>query len=189
MGADDPTEAARPASEQWKRPAVQQAQPKKKGKKRKKTKRRDYDDEDEDDEKAWSDEDESEDQANHGDASRNPDATERARAQARESGKIYKNMVCESVKGMVSTNYKGFTDADLQRRFQLPDNKSNSSLMTEEQVKKLINNKRGVKNSVATASRIEREQQEWQDRLQKHKDMETGVHSNSRFERTCVGRK
>lgn len=51
----------------------------------------------------------------------------------------------ESVKGRVSNDYKGFTDADLDRRFGLPGQQSNEKLMTEEQVLAMLRSGRGPK--------------------------------------------
>jgi len=187
----DDEEATRPTLGQWKRPPPsQQAQPKKKGKRKRKRNKRDPDQEGQDEdewieEQSADAEEELEDTAQRADPQ---DPIERARKQAREHGKIYQNMVVENIKGMVSNNYKGFTDADLERRFQLPDSGSKGSLMTEEQVRQMINKERGEKNSAATQRRIQREQAEWQEKLKEHKARESGVHSNSRFERTVVGR-
>jgi len=51
----------------------------------------------------------------------------------------------ESVKGRVSNDYRGFTDADLDRRFGLPGQQSNEKLMTEEQVLAMLRSGRGPK--------------------------------------------
>jgi len=188
-----PAQETRVAPGQWKRPAPVQQVSKKKGKKRKKKK----DQDDPDDEAVHDEEWEENSDAEEGQEEqvlrmlrdlqepRIKDPTERARAQARESGKIYKNMVVGTVKGMVSNDYKGFTDADLERRFQLPNANDKNSLMSEEQVLQIINKERGSKNSAATQKRIQREQAEWQEKLKEHKARD----SNARFERMVVGRK
>lgn len=109
-----------------------------------------------------------------------------SRKLARESGKIYKKMVVVNVKGMVSNNNKGMTDADLERRFQMPESSNKGSLMSEEQVMRMMNRERGEKNSVATKRRIQREQAEWQEKIKEHKARESNP---ARFERMVVGRK
>lgn len=194
---DEPAEAVKVAPGQWKRPAPVQQVSKKKGKKKKKRKERDELDDDGHCDEDWDEnpsdgEDGQEEQVlrmlrdlNEKPGDRTHDPYEKARQKAREEGKIYKNMVVGSVKGMVSNDYKGFTDADLERRFQLPDSGGKGSLMSEEQVLQMINKERGEKNSVATQRRIQREQAEWQEKLKEHKARE----SKERFERMVVGRK
>merc|ERR1712045_141460 len=57
----------------------------------------------------------------------------------RDGGVSKQMMVVESVKGKVSTANRNFTDADLERRFQLHEGKSSDgSLMTEEEVLRLL---------------------------------------------------
>lgn len=105
-------------------------------------------------------------------------------------------MVVESVKGKVSTANKNYTDADLQRRFQMfgGDDSHGASLMTEEQVLRMIRKEkqeRGIggssgANSGAAARRVQRELDEWE----KAKEQQRArVKSPRRFERMVVARK
>jgi len=81
----------------------------------------------------------------------------------RESGVSYKKMVIESVKGKVSHAYKGFTDADLERRFGARMEASSSALMSEEEALAMINKEKKEKGShlPAASRRVQREAAEW----------------------------
>mmetsp|Transcript_63756 Transcript_63756/g.120699 ORF Transcript_63756/g.120699 Transcript_63756/m.120699 type:complete len:371 (+) Transcript_63756:100-1212(+) len=142
-------------------PAPVQAEPKKKGKKRKR--RRKDDDEDED-----GDDDDLEDDEEDAAASLPTTALAQATAKQVRAENPYKKMVVDSVKGKVSNAYKGFTDADLERRFGFSQAGSGGGLMSEEQVLAMINKEKREKNPVAAARRIQREQAEWIEERAKH---------------------
>jgi len=107
----------------------------------------------------------------------------------REGGISKQSMVVESVKGKVSHANKNLTDADLERRFQLHDNQRDTgSLMTEEEVLRLIRKERKEKqpNFGSAARRVQRELAEWETAKEVQR---ARVKSPHRFERMVVARK
>eukprot|EP00440_Ansanella_granifera_P069305 gb/GFBE01075190.1/.p1 GENE.gb/GFBE01075190.1/~~gb/GFBE01075190.1/.p1 ORF type:complete len:375 (+),score=86.75 gb/GFBE01075190.1/:1-1125(+) len=128
-------------------------EPKKKGKKRKKAKRKDKEDSGASDDDAAESEDSADD----------PSLTVQAKKQARDGGISWKMMSVESVKGRVSSDNKRMTDADLERRFAVQESSSNSGLMSEAQVKAMIQKERKKSHAdVNSARRVQRELEEWQ---------------------------
>lgn len=128
--------------------SARQDQPKKKAKKKKK-KGKGEDEEADGGDDDWSDE--------------QPVAqpSKEERKQARDGG-AYKNMVVESVKGKVSNDYKGFTDADLERRFGAHGSSSAGGLMSEEQALALIKKEKAKVGHTGSAfKRVQREREEW----------------------------
>jgi len=112
-----------------------------------------------------------------------------ARKQTREGGISKQSMVVESVKGKVSHANKNLTDADLERRFQLHDHQRDTgSLMTEEEVLRLIRKERKEKqpNFGSAARRVQRELAEWETAKEVQR---ARVKSPHRFERMVVARK
>lgn len=105
-------------------------------------------------------------------------------------GGVNKNlMVIDSVKGKVSTANRNFTDADLERRFALPDAGMHSGLMTEEEVLRMIRKEKQDKGAAATGSasrRVQRELAEWAAAKEQQR---ARVKSPHRFERMVVSRK
>eukprot|EP00931_Biecheleriopsis_adriatica_P077405 TRINITY_DN50985_c0_g1_i1.p1 TRINITY_DN50985_c0_g1~~TRINITY_DN50985_c0_g1_i1.p1 ORF type:complete len:363 (+),score=109.46 TRINITY_DN50985_c0_g1_i1:34-1122(+) len=136
-----------------KKPNNQPAEPKKKGKKRKKNKRQERDADDEDDS---SDDEDS--------ADKSAFATAQAKKQSRDGGISWSVAALDSVKGKVSSDNKGMTDAELERRFGSQGSDSNrSGLMSEAQVKAMLQKER--KSSKAkdhnAKGRVQRELEEW----------------------------
>mmetsp|Transcript_44520 Transcript_44520/g.80607 ORF Transcript_44520/g.80607 Transcript_44520/m.80607 type:complete len:452 (-) Transcript_44520:122-1477(-) len=134
-----------------------EAEGKKKGKKRKKTKKKD-DSECEGSEEDMASEDSGEQE------SRDRLATVQARKQSRDGGISWKVMegAGQSVKGMVSSDNKRMTDAELERRFAAQDNQSGShGLMSEEQVKKMLQKEKISKGDVNSSWRAQKELEEW----------------------------
>lgn len=84
------------------------------------------------------------------------------RQKARDGGISWNMMHVESVKGKVSNANKGFTDAELERRFGPREVGSASSLMTEEQVLAMMRrDKKGKTESDWAKRRAQRELAEW----------------------------
>jgi len=176
--AEDPQKKGTPSKDKQKRrPEDQRPKP---GKKKKKKRPRDeahWDDWPGGEEDAWEEEEQSEE----------------ARPRDQEwkgvrDGGINKNlMVVESVKGKVSHANKNFTDADLERRFQMQESESHGSLMTEEQVLRMIRKEKAEKGTAGSASRrVQRELAEWASSKEQHR---ARVKSPHRFERMVVARK
>lgn len=133
-------------------PQVQQ-QPKKKAKKRKRKKRNDDDVEDE--EGDWEDDDDEELETID---------TEKERDERRERlrGGEYRNFVADSVKGKVSHDNKGFTDAELERRFNLDQQSSSSRwMMSEQEALALVRQEKKDRGVTSGAKRAQREHAEW----------------------------
>lgn len=85
----------------------------------------------------------------------------------RRDGGAYKNMVVDPIKGMVSNVNKGLTDADLERRFAPQQQKSGSSLMSEEEARALVKRekiKKGEAEAGSAKMRAQREAAEWAER-------------------------
>lgn len=107
----------------------------------------------------------------------------------RDGGISKQTMVVESVKGKVSHANKNLTDADLERRFQLHDtSRDGGSLMTEEEVLRLIRKERKERGSTggSAARRVQRELAEWETAKEVQR---ARVKSPHRFERMVVARK
>jgi len=114
---------------------------------------------------------------------------DRERAKARDGGINPGMMQVENVRGKVSNANKNLTDVDLERRFQMQQDRDrdSGSLMTEEQVLKMIRREKTAKPSVgSTSKRIQRELAEWE--LAKEQQR-ARVKSPHRFERMVVARK
>jgi len=89
-------------------------------------------------------------------------SSDAARQKARDGGISWSMMHVESVKGKVSNANKGFTDAELERRFGPREVGSASSLMTEEQVLAMMRRgKKGKSESDWASRRAQRELAEW----------------------------
>mmetsp|Transcript_26588 Transcript_26588/g.82773 ORF Transcript_26588/g.82773 Transcript_26588/m.82773 type:complete len:417 (-) Transcript_26588:97-1347(-) len=87
---------------------------------------------------------------------------EAAKKQARDGGISWNVMHVESVKGKVSTANKGFTDADLERRFGPRESVSAGGLMSEEEVLAIMRkDKKGKSDSDWAMRRAQRELAEW----------------------------
>eukprot|EP00416_Gambierdiscus_australes_P017549 CAMPEP_0171082158 /NCGR_PEP_ID=MMETSP0766_2-20121228/16927_1 /TAXON_ID=439317 /ORGANISM="Gambierdiscus australes, Strain CAWD 149" /LENGTH=421 /DNA_ID=CAMNT_0011539499 /DNA_START=7 /DNA_END=1269 /DNA_ORIENTATION=+ len=85
-----------------------------------------------------------------------------ARKQARDGGISWNMMHVESVKGKVSNANKGFTDADLERRFGPRETVPTGGLMTEQQVLAIMRrDKKGKSESDWAMRRAQRELAEW----------------------------
>jgi len=101
-------------------------------------------------------------------------------------------MVVDSVKGKVSNDNKGFSDADLERRFQGQDTRQEGSLMTEEQVLKMIRKEKidhqvtAGPGSASASRRIQKELAEWAATKEQQR---ARVKSPHRFERMVVARR
>merc|ERR1712107_792158 len=101
-------------------------------------------------------------------------------------------MVVESVKGKMSNANRHLTDADLERRFQMQDTRPEGSLMTEEQVLRMIRKEkqeRGGPTGAGTAAatrRIQRELAEWAAAKEQQR---ARIKSPHRFERMVVARR
>mmetsp|Transcript_39219 Transcript_39219/g.92334 ORF Transcript_39219/g.92334 Transcript_39219/m.92334 type:complete len:365 (-) Transcript_39219:44-1138(-) len=168
------------ASQQKKRAAADEAQRQKAKKKKAKRHGREDDDRDErrrqDDEAVDDDEDSDE---------RSRDAEKKAAAAA---GAGSRSMVVDSVKGKVSNANRNFTDADLERRFQEREREASaSSLMTEEEVLKMIRKEKTEKGAAGSAARrIQRDLAEWAATKEQARQR---VKSPHRFERMVVSRK
>merc|ERR1712232_172169 len=112
--------------------------------------------------------------------------------QQREVREQKPQMVIESVKGKVSNANRHLTDADLERRFQMQDHRPEGSLMTEEQVLRMIRQEKKDVNagsgpgSASASRRIQRELAEWE---AKKEEQRTRVKSPHRFERMVVARR
>lgn len=108
---------------------------------------------------------------------------------ARDGGVSKQMMVVESVKGKVSTANRNFTDADLERRFSMQENQGHGSLMTEEEVLRMIKKEKQERGGAATGSasrRVQRELAEWAAAKEQQR---ARVKSPHRFERMVVSRK
>lgn len=154
----------------------QEEERKKAGKKKKRKRGRD---DDEGDDGAYDEDDRSEDEyARYDQVLRDVSASSKPA------------MVVESVKGKVSLANKGMTDADLERRFLMQDSRNSGSLMTEEQVLKMIRrektDKGGASNEGSAARRVQRELAEWAAAKEQQRQR---VKSPHRFERMVVARK
>lgn len=106
-----------------------------------------------------------------------------------DGGVSKKMMVIDSVKGKVSTANRNFTDADLERRFSLPTHQGQGSLMTEEQVLRMIQKEKKDRGGTAAGSaarRVQRELAEWAEAKEQQR---ARVKSPHRFERMVVSRK
>mmetsp|Transcript_14924 Transcript_14924/g.34015 ORF Transcript_14924/g.34015 Transcript_14924/m.34015 type:complete len:375 (+) Transcript_14924:56-1180(+) len=100
-----------------------------------------------------------------------------------------RQMVVESIKGKVTTANRNFTDADLEKRFQVNerDGIHGGSLMTEEEALRMIRKEKNEKGAAGSAARrIQRDLAEWAatKELQRQR-----VKSPHRFERMVVSRK
>mmetsp|Transcript_55006 Transcript_55006/g.155922 ORF Transcript_55006/g.155922 Transcript_55006/m.155922 type:complete len:372 (-) Transcript_55006:126-1241(-) len=105
------------------------------------------------------------------------------------SGLSKQIMVVEPVKGRVSTANRNFTDADLERRFSMQDSQGHGSLMTEEEVLRMIRKEKqekGGANSGSASRRGQRELAEWAAAKEQQR---ARVKSPHRFERMVVSRK
>lgn len=65
------------------------------------------------------------------------------------------------MKGKVSNDNKGMTDADLERRFGTQDSSAKSGLMSEAQVKAMLQKERKTVKDYNAAGRVQRELEEW----------------------------
>jgi hypothetical protein len=96
-------------------------------------------------------------------------------------------MVVESVKGKVSNANKNMTDADLERRFMAQEREHRGSLMTEEQVLRMIRKEKTDKPASGNAARrIQKELAEWEAAKVQQRQR---VKSPTRFERMVVARR
>merc|ERR1719433_380624 len=87
---------------------------------------------------------------------------ENARKQARDGGISWTMMHVESVKGKVSNANKGFTDADLEKRFGPRESASSNSLMTEQEVLAMMKkDRKGKPESDWAMRRAQKELAEW----------------------------
>lgn len=143
----------REQQKRWQEPQVDA-----KKKKKKKKKRQEKDDEEDDKLKDSGASDEDDDDENPQVPSANQE-----RKQPRDGG-AYKSMVVPSVKGMVSNDYKGFTDADLERRFAIQSSQSSkdSSLMSEKEALERVRREKTDRGIKSGANRVQRELAEWQ---------------------------
>lgn len=108
---------------------------------------------------------------------------------ARDGGVSTAKMVVESVKGKVSTANRNFTDADLERRFSMQESQGHGSLMTEEEVLRMIRKEkqeRGTGTQGSASRRVQRELAEWAAAKEQQR---ARVKSPHRFERMVVSRK
>jgi len=105
----------------------------------------------------------------------------------RRDGGAYKNMVVDPVKGMVSNVNKGFTDADLERRFAPQQGKNKSSLMSEEEARALVKREKTKKGEASGSAyiRAQREAAEWAER----KKLEQSRRRSREREHLVVGRR
>eukprot|EP00927_Polykrikos_kofoidii_P034289 TRINITY_DN29111_c0_g1_i1.p1 TRINITY_DN29111_c0_g1~~TRINITY_DN29111_c0_g1_i1.p1 ORF type:complete len:377 (+),score=104.71 TRINITY_DN29111_c0_g1_i1:163-1293(+) len=144
--------------------------------------------------KRGKDEDAGEWRGGEGDSDEDEDAEdtwarEHERKQARDGGISKQMMIVEPIKGKVSTANKNFTDADLERRFSMPDpDASGGSLMTEEQVLRIIRREKQERGA-PTGSASKRVQRELDDWAEKKKQQRARVKSPHRFERMVIARK
>lgn len=108
----------------------------------------------------------------------------------RDGGVSKSLMVIDSVKGKVSTANRNFTDADLERRFSMPENQGgHGSLMTEAEVLRMIQKEKqekGPGNTGNASRRVQRELAEWAHAKEQQR---ARVKSPHRFERMVVSRK
>mmetsp|Transcript_13576 Transcript_13576/g.39103 ORF Transcript_13576/g.39103 Transcript_13576/m.39103 type:complete len:367 (-) Transcript_13576:139-1239(-) len=106
----------------------------------------------------------------------------------RDGGFSKQIMVVESVKGKVSTANRNLTDLDLERRFSMQENQGHGSLMTEEEVLRMIRKEKQEKGSQAGSAsrRVQRELAEWAAAKEQQR---ARVKSPHRFERMVVSRK
>jgi len=107
----------------------------------------------------------------------------------RDGGVSKQLMVVESVKGKVSTANRNFTDADLERRFSMQEAQGHGSLMTEEEVLRMIKKEKQERGGPAQGSasrRVQRELAEWAAAKEQQR---ARVKSPHRFERMVVSRK
>lgn len=81
---------------------------------------------------------------------------------ARDGGISWNVMHVENVRGKVSNANKGFTDADLERRFGPRETVSSGSLMTEQEVMAMLRkDKKGKSDSDWAMRRAQKELAEW----------------------------
>lgn len=164
----------RQRAEKAKQQAPKPDQKRKKAKKKKRKSARESD-EDEDESDDLDDDDRREEEG--------PKLTDEERRMAREGG-AYRNMVVPSVKGMVSNDYKGFTDADLERRFATHQSSSDAGLMSEKEAMALVRREKSDKGNISGAKRVQRELAEWQ-----NKKRERMARRSRSREHLVVGRK
>lgn len=176
------TKAAKPAAAQ----AQDEAKPKPVKKKRKPRKRGDGEGE----EWAEQEEDELGEEDDNPEAWLEPQHVQNLMRQ-RDGGVSKQMMVIDSVKGKVSTANRNFTDADLERRFSMQEQQAggHGSLMSEEQVLKMLQKEKQDKPNAAAGSatrRVQRELAEWAAAKEQQRQR---VKSPHRFERMVVSRK
>uniref|UniRef100_A0A7S4WIJ5 Uncharacterized protein n=1 Tax=Alexandrium monilatum TaxID=311494 RepID=A0A7S4WIJ5_9DINO len=124
--------------------------------KRAKKKRKRRDSSDSEDEKQASDDE------LHDEEARSKGPSDMVRKQARDGGISWNVMHVESVKGKVSNANKGFTDADLERRFGPRETLPAGGLMTEEEVLAIMKkDKKGKSDSDWAMRRAQKELAEW----------------------------
>lgn len=178
------TKAAKPAAAQAQ--AQDEAKPKPVKKKRKPRKRGDGEGE----EWAEQEEDELGEEDDNPEAWLEPQHVQNLMRQ-RDGGVSKQMMVIDSVKGKVSTANRNFTDADLERRFSMQEQQAggHGSLMSEEQVLKMLQKEKQDKPNAAAGSatrRVQRELAEWAAAKEQQRQR---VKSPHRFERMVVSRK
>lgn len=129
-------------------------------------------------------EDDDDDEEEEDDAQAHDREEHRREKHSKEKGPV---MVVESVKGKVSTANKGMTDADLERRFLAQERQDRGSLMTEEQVLRMIRREKTERPAAGSASRrIQKELAEWEAAKVQQR---ARVKSPTRFERMVVARR